>query len=188
MQIFRTMMCVGLVGVAAPAYAQDGDWAGFYAGGQLEFASVDIDNTAGATLNEGNGMMLGVSGGYRYDLGQVVLGATAGATFGNVGVSPLVPAATPDPTLDTLLRAGIEIGYDLGPVLVTGGVGQTFAIMTNSANQRQSEFGSYFGVGADYMLNEQVMIGADVTRTNLNNFSGQDVSVTSFGIGAAYRF
>lgn len=188
MQYFRALACVALAGVAAPASAQTTDWSGFYAGGQLEFASVDIDSTAGATVNEGSGLMIGAAGGYRFDLGNVVLGATGSAVFGNVGASPVTPAATPDPTLDTLLRAGIEIGYDLGPVLVTGGVGQTFAIMTNSSNRRQSEFGSYYGIGADYMLNDQIMIGADITRTNLDNFSGQDVSVTSVGIGAAYRF
>lgn len=188
MQFFRAFACVALVGAAAPASAQSTDWSGFYAGGQLEFASVDIDTPGGVTLNEGNGLMLGAFGGYRFDLGDVVLGATGSATFGNVGVEPLVPAATLDPTLDMILRAGIEIGYDLGPVLVTGGVGQTFAVMTDAANSRQSEFGSYFGIGADFMLNEDVMIGADVTRTNLDNFSGSDVSVTSFAIGAAYRF
>lgn len=188
MQFLRAFACVALVGVSAPAFAQDTDWTGFYAGGQLELASVDIDTPGGVTLNEGNGVMVGAFGGYRFDLGDVVLGATGSATFGNVGVAPLVAAATPDPTLDMLFRAGIEIGYDLGPILVTGGVGQTFGVMTNAANNRQSEFGHYFGIGADYMLNEDIMIGADITRTNLDNFSGQDVSVTSFGIGAAYRF
>ncbi|OAN75350.1 hypothetical protein A8B78_16425 [Jannaschia sp. EhC01] len=188
MQFFRAFACVALMGVAAPASAQNTDWTGFYAGGQLELARVDIDTPGGVTLNEGSGLMVGAFGGYRYDLGNVVLGATGSATFGNVGVEPLIPAATPDPTLDMLIRAGIEIGYDLGPVLVTGGVGQTFGVMTNAANSRQSEFGSYYGIGADYMLNEDIMIGADITRTNLNNFSGQDVTVTSFGIGAAYRF
>lgn len=188
MQYLRAIACVALVGLAAPVHAQAADWTGFYAGGQLEMAGVDIDTTGGTTVNEGNGLVIGAMGGYRLDLGQVVMGATGSALFGNVSAAPLVAAATPDPTLDALFRAGIEIGYDLGPVLVTGGVGQTFAIMTTAANRRQSEFGSYFGVGADYMLNENVMIGADITRTNLDNFSGQDVSVTSFGIGAAYRF
>lgn len=188
MQYFRAIACVALVGVSAPAYAQGTDWTGFYAGGQLEMASVDIDSSGGGTVNEGSGLLIGAMGGYRFDLGNVVMGATGSAMFGNVSVDPLVTAATPDPTLDMLLRAGIEIGYDLGPILVTGGVGQTFSVMTSAANRRQSEFGSYFGIGADYMLNEDVMIGADITRTNLDNFSGQDVSVTSFGIGAAYRF
>lgn len=188
MQFFRAFACVALVGAAAPAAAQDTDWTGFYAGGQLEFTSVDIDTPAGVTVNDGNGLMVGAMGGYRYDLGNVVLGATGSVIFGNVAVEPVVPAVTPDPTLDMLFRAGIEIGYDLGPVLVTGGIGQTFAVMTNAANSRQSEFGSYYGIGADFMLNEDIMIGADVTRTNLDNFSGSDVTVTSFGIGAAYRF
>lgn len=189
MQIYRALACAFLLGQAAPmAQAQATDWTGFYAGGQLELASVDIDSTAGVALNEGNGLMIGAMGGYRFDLGNVVMGALGSVQFGNVGVSPLVAAATPDPTLDALFRAGIEIGYDFGPVLVTGGVGQTFAVMTNASNRRQSEFGSYFGLGADYMLTDDIMIGADITRTNLDNFSGADVSVTSFGIGAAYRF
>lgn len=188
MQYLRAIACVAFAGVTAPVHAQAIDWTGFYAGGQLEFASVDIDTTGGTTVNEGSGLMIGAAGGYRFDLGDVVLGATGSALFGNVNVAPLTAAATPDPTLDMLLRAGIEIGYDLGPVLVTGGVGQSFGVMTNAANSRQSEFGHYFGIGADYMLNDDVMIGADITRTNLDNFSGQDVSVTSIGIGAAYRF
>lgn len=188
MQFLRTMTCVALVGVAAPAGAQTIDWSGFYAGAQIDFANVEIDTSGGTTVNDGNGLMFGIAGGYRFDMGNVVFGATGSASFGSVAAEPSTAVATPDPTLDTLLRAGIEIGYDLGPLLVTGGVGQAFAIMTDASNRRGSEFGSYYGLGADYMLNDQVMIGADITRTNLDNFSGQDVSVTSFGIGAAYRF
>lgn len=188
MQYFHAFACVAMVGIAAPVTAQTTDWSGYYAGGQLEIAAVDIDSTAGAALNEGSGAMIGAFGGYRFDLGDVVLGATGSASFGRVGADPIVPVAAPDPTLDVLLRAGIEIGYDLGPVLVSGGVGQTFAVMTNAASNRQTEFGSYFAIGADFMLNGDIMIGADITRTNLDNFSGSDVSVTSFGVGAAYRF
>jgi len=187
MQIFRVFAFFLLLGQAAQA--QGTDWSGFYAGGQLEFASVTGEPLGGgATINEGNGLMFGANGGYRFDLGNVVLGANAAAMFGSVNTSPVVAVATPDPTLDLLLRAGIEVGYDLGPVLVHGGIGQTFAIMTNPANRRQTEFGAYFGIGADYMLTDDIMIGADITRTNLDNFAGSDVSVTSFGIGAAYRF
>lgn len=188
MQYLRAIACVALVGVSAPVSAQTTDWTGFYAGAQLEHANVSIETTSGTETNSGSGLMFGAAGGYRFDLGDVVMGATFGAQFGNVGVTQLSPSAVPDPTFDTVLRAGIELGYDLGPVLVTGGVGQTFAIMTNTSNQRRSEFGSYFGFGADYMLTEEIMVGADVTRTILNDFSGSDVSATSIGIGAAYRF
>ncbi|ABD55895.1 porin family protein [Jannaschia sp. CCS1] len=188
MQFFRTMTCVALVGVGAPASAQNTDWSGFYAGGQLEFATADLDNMAGTTLNEGQGLMIGASGGYRFDGGDVVFGVTGAALFGSTSLEPVVPAATPDPTLDMLLRAGIEIGYDLGPVLVTGGLGQTFGVMTDATNSRRTEFGSYFAIGADYMVSDEIMVGAEITRTNLDNFAGSDLSVTSFGIGAAYRF
>lgn len=193
MQMFRTVTCVVLAGMATAATAtsasaQDTDWSGFYAGGQLEFAAADLDDMAGNTLNEGRGLMIGAAGGYRFDNGDVVFGVTGAALFGNVNLEPEVAAVTPDPTLDVLLRAGIEIGYDLGPILVTGGVGQTFGVMTDAANDRRTEFGSYFAIGADYMLNEDIMVGAEITRTNLDNFAGSDLSVTSFGVGAAYRF
>lgn len=188
MQFFRTLTCVALVGVAMPASAQNTDWSGFYAGGQLEFARANLDDTAGTTLNEGNGLMLGASGGYRFDNGDVVFGVTGAALFGRTSLEPEMAAATPDPTLNTLLRAGIELGYDLGPVLVTGGVGQTFGIMTDETDTRRTEFGSYFAIGADYMLSDDVMVGAEITRTNLDNFAGSDLTVTSFGVGAAFRF
>jgi opacity protein-like surface antigen len=188
MQYFRAFACVTFVGVAAPVTAQTMDWSGFHAGGQVETASVTMQTSGGTETHDGNGLMIGVTGGYRFDLGNVVMGATGGAQFGSVDVSPNSPSGLPDPTLNTLLRAGIEVGYDLGPVLVTGGVGQTFAIMTDETDERESEFGSYFALGADYMLNEDIMVGAEVTRTILNNFGSSDVRATSVGIGAAYRF
>lgn len=186
MQFFRAFAYVALVGIAAPAAAQNTDWSGFYARGQAELANVDLENDD--TVSEGRGLLFGASGGYRYDLGNVVLGVTASALFGDVDISPNTPVDGRDPTLDTLLRAGIEVGYELGPVLVTGGLGQTLGIMTDTSDRRRSEVGSFYEFGLDYLLTEDVIIGADVTRTNLDNFSGSDVSVTSFGLGAAFRF
>lgn len=189
MQYTRVFAALLAMGAANQIQAQGADWTGLYGGAQIDLAMVDMSNLGGgATTNEGNGLMFGATGGYRFDLGNVVLGTSATVSFGSVRVPPVGAPVPQDPALNALMTVGVEAGYDLGQVLVFGEIGHTWATMRNIAGSRRYESGMQYGVGADYMLSDMVIVGGGVTHTNLDNFSGSDVSVTSFGLRAAYRF
>jgi len=187
MQVLRLFVAFLLLGQAAQA--QGTDWSGLYGGAALDFTRVELSPVDGASVsNEGNGLMIGAEGGYRYDLGQVVLGATASLMFGSVDVPPVIGNVPQDPVLNALMTVGIEAGYDLGEVLVYGGIGHTWSTMRTIAGNRRFESGYQFGIGADYMLTDTIMVGGGISRTVLDDFSGSDVQTTSFGVRAAYRF
>lgn len=186
MQFMRVFAVFLLMGSAAQA--QGTDWSGLYGGVVLDFASVEIENSTGAVTNDGNGLMAGLEGGYRYDLGDIVLGANTSVIFGSVDIPPVTGALPQNPSLDFLASVGIEAGYDLGQVLVYGGIGYSWATATNASNNRIYDSGAQFEIGADYMLSDTVIVGGGITRTNLDDFNGSDMRVTSFGLRAAYRF
>lgn len=187
MQFTRVLAALLLMSTAAQA--QDDAWTGLYGGLGLDFTNVRIVPLAGgAATNEGNGLLVGAQGGYRYDLGDIVLGANAEVTFGGIEVPPVAGPIPINPSLDMLAGVGIEAGYDLGDLLVYGGVGYTWATATNAAGNRMYDSGSEFGIGADYMLTDTMIVGGGVTRLNLNNFGGSDFRATSFGLRAAFRF
>ncbi|MBF9043650.1 outer membrane beta-barrel protein [Rhodobacterales bacterium HKCCE4037] len=174
--------------MTSPAFAQDGDWTGLYGGLQLDYTSVDLSAPGGgATVNEGNGLMYGLTGGYRRDLGQIVLGASATWTIGNFETPP-VGGGADSSSFGSLATVGIEAGYDVGDFLVYGEVGHTWATRTDAGDSRRFEGGWQYGIGADFMLNDQVMIGGGITRTDLDDFGPNDVTVTAFGARAAIRF
>ncbi len=174
--------------IATGAQAQDADWTGLYGGVQLDMATVDLSiPNGGATTNDGNGLMYGLNGGYRRDLGQVVLGAAATLTFGNFDTPP-VGGGSDASSFGSLATVGVEVGYDLGEVLVYGELGHTWATRTDAGNTRRFDGGLQYGIGADFMLNDQIMIGGGVSRTELDSFGGSDASITTFGARAAYRF
>ena len=92
MSFKKTITAMALVlGLATPSIADDGDFTGFYAGGQLGYGSghVKFDN------NEQNnqqrrahlglsGFLYGLQAGYMYQLGIMMLGLELAYNNGNV--------------------------------------------------------------------------------------------------------
>ncbi len=188
MQYSRVFAACAALMITSPAVAQDVDWTGLYGGVQLDFATVDLSIPGGgAATNDGNGLMYGLNGGYRRDLGQVVLGAAATLSFGNFDTDP-VGGGSDGSSFGSLATVGVEVGYDLGDVLVYGELGHTWATRSDAGNTRRFEGGLQYGVGADFMLNDQIMIGGSVSQTDLDNFGSRDATVTTFGARAALRF
>lgn len=188
MQYIRVFTACAVIMTSSAAYAQDGDWTGLYAGATLDFATVDLMTPdSGVTTNDGDGLMFGLSGGYRQDLGQVVLGATASLSFSDFETPP-VGGGSDDASFGSLATVGVELGYDLGEFLVYGELGHTWATRSDAGDRRRYEGGVQYGIGADYMLNEQIMIGGGISRIDLDDFGGSDATVTTFGARAAFRF
>jgi opacity protein-like surface antigen len=174
--------------IVAPVAPLGTDWTGAYGGIQLEYGDVTTDDTAAGLGDlEGDGALYGVFGGYRYDLGNVVVGAELDLNFADIALEDSSGAEVG--TLESVHRLGGEIGYDAGPALFYG----TAGVAQASAEISGSDFddtGYFFGAGMDYMLTEQVTVGAEVLQHEFDDFdgTGQDISATTFGINAAFRF
>lgn len=171
-----------------PAPAPVGyDWSGFYGGVQLEYGDVTADDAAGAPAASGDGVLYGVFGGYRYDLGNVVVGAELDLNLADIDL--VDPAGTNIGSLDTVHRLGAEVGYDAGPALLYGTAGVTQASATVGGADLQDN-GYFFGAGVDYLVTDQIILGAEVLQHEFDDFdsSGLDISATTFGISAAFRF
>ncbi|GAB5446406.1 outer membrane protein [Gymnodinialimonas sp.] len=171
-----------------PAPAPVGyDWTGLYGGIQLEYGDVDADTTAGVDAADGDGVLYGLFGGYRYDFGNIVLGAEVDLNLADIDLDD--PAGTTIGSLDAVHRLGAEVGYDAGPALVYGTAGVAQATATVGGAELQ-DTGYFFGAGVDYLVTDQIILGAEVLQHEFEDLdsSGLDVSATTFGISAAFRF
>lgn len=133
--------------VAAPVQLS---WDGFYAGaaiGRVEANSVG-ENTSG------------VFAGYRFDLGQVVLGGEAEYRVGETVKTSLVKA---------------QVGYDAGAFLPYATVGYS--------NTEDLGDATVYGLGVDYQVAPKIVVGAEYLHTE---FSG--VGVDAVSIRTAYKF
>ncbi len=175
----------------APAPAPIGyDWSGFYGGAQIEYGDVTADVAAtGAEAASGDGALYGIFGGYRFDFGNVVVGGEIDYNLADIDLAD--PAGANIGSLDSVLRAGAEVGFDAGPALIYGTAGLAQATATIAGTEDTGD-GYFFGAGVDYLLTDQITIGAEVLQHEFEDFTTAagdlDVSATTFGINAAFRF
>lgn len=184
----KTILIAALVVAANTAAAED--WTGAHAGLRLDYTDIEVEPYGGdGASNAGDGAFFGVVGGYRYDLGAYVIGGTLSYVQGDVAVPSLGDAMTPaDPKVDAILRAGIEVGYDAEPYLLYATVGSARIDATSIFGDSMDETGAFFGVGADYLMSDKVILGAELIRTNVDDFAGADYSATTLAVLARYSF
>lgn len=175
------------VGITPTAIPVGTDWSGIYGGVQLEYGDVSADTTAGVAAASGDNALYGVFVGARHDYGNFVVGAELDLNFANIDL--VNPGGVSVGSLDSVHRFGGEFGYDAGPALVYGIFGAARASATIGGVDMQDN-GYFFGAGVDYMLTDQIIVGAEVLQHEFDNFdsSGLDISATTFGINAAFRF
>jgi outer membrane immunogenic protein len=80
------MACSVFFAGSASAQSLEKNWQGFYFGGHGAYLSSDTSYAAGSTApsQSFDGALLGLQAGYNWQLGNVVLGAEADVSFGNV--------------------------------------------------------------------------------------------------------
>lgn len=197
MKIYAITALVGLA--AAPAFAGDlsttpvepqpqvltqaaplnygGDWTGAYAGIQLGYG--DVGTTGGAL--DGDGAIGGAHVGYNYDFGNYVLGAELDHNISNIDLG----AAAGE--LDSVTRLKGKVGYDAGRTLYYGVLGAAHAEAT-VGGAGLSESGYLVGLGADYMLTDNIVLGGDVIYHDFGDFDGSGVEVDATTVQARLSF
>ncbi len=165
--------------VAAPV-STGGEWGGAYVGAQLGYGDVGSN---GAGL-DGDGVLGGIFGGYRYDFGKAVVGGEL--DYDTTGIDL---GATAGNELDSVARLKLMAGADLGRTLVYGTAGYAYA-EASVGGASLSDSGWFAGLGADYALTDQWRVGGEVLTHQFNNFdgSGVDLDVTTVKARVSFAF
>jgi outer membrane immunogenic protein len=170
--------------VVAPVVTQaapytGGDWTGFYAGAQLGYVDVD-SNDAGL---DGNDVLIGVHGGYRYDFGRAVIGAELDYDFADVDLGDNLGS------LDEVGRVKLMAGADLGRTLVYGTAGYAHAKATVGGSDLSGD-GAFGGFGVDYALNTRMTVGGEVLFHSFDDFddTGVDLDATTATVRVGFQF
>ncbi len=154
------------------------DWTGFYLGGQFGLSKVD----SSLLEDTGDGIGVGIHGGYLRDFGQLVVGAELEVNL------TAVESWSSDFPLSTIASAQLRAGYDAGDFLPYVAVGVSEARLGGDVDQTDS--GSFASVGIDYRLTNSVSIGANYAHYRYDNFAGtdEDFDVSATGARLSYRF
>lgn len=156
------------------------DWTGFYGGASLGYGSVD--STAGVA--DGNGWLGGLLAGYRWDFGTFVAGIEGDYDWANIDLGNGGSGS-----LDDVYRLKLQAGADLGQTFLYGTAGLAWADVSGGGASASSD-GWVAGVGADYNLGNNWLVGAEVLYNSFDDFdkSGIDVDATTVKARVAYQF
>jgi opacity protein-like surface antigen len=163
----------------APVVVASRDWSGFYAGGQLGYADVDSN---GAAL-DGNGLLGGVHGGYRWDFGQFILGTEL--DYDTASISLGRDAGT----LDDVTRLKLVGAAELGDSLIYATTGAAYGSATVGRSSL-SDDGWFYGAGMTYAISDQWTVGGELLQHTFDNFdgSGADIDALTATARIGFRF
>ncbi|SFS57395.1 Opacity protein [Sulfitobacter marinus] len=162
--------------MTAPVVVADmgGNWTGFYTGLQLGYGDAD-----GQGAQDGDNGLYGFHAGYDHDFGKFVLGGELDYDKTDIDLGGVS-------TLDSVARAKIKGGYDLGNTMIyaTGG----YALADTSGGD---EDGAFYGIGMSYKVSEQYTVGAELLEhrfSDVGGTAGNDLDATTFTLRGSYRF
>ncbi len=162
------------VPVAAPIVSP---WAGFYAGGQVGAAWLDADGDA---ANDDSDDWIGGAhvGWQNVTQSGLVYGVEADANATNLQLE--------DYDVNSLSHLKAKLGYDLGRSMVYATAGGAYS----NIDDLGSSWGYTGGVGYDYMLTDDLSLGAEILYQSFDDFDGGDTDVdgTSAVVKVSYHF
>ena len=151
------------------------DWTGFYGGAQLGYGDIDT----GATGSD-DGVIGGLTAGYDYDLGNLVVGGGLDYDFADIGV------ANNTATLENVFRAKLRGGYKLGRGLLyaTGGYAQA------ETDTLGSDDGYFVGAGYEHLVTDNFSMGGELLYHEFDNYgsTATDVEATTLQVRGTFRF
>ncbi len=163
-------------------------WGGFYAGLSAGKASGD-QTYAGEvpTSYDLDGNVFGAFIGYKYDMQPFVLGMELAAIKGPIEQTEVDGSATyPDYNFGHVVDLKASAGYSFGKLLVSGIVGYSTAKWDDAGTTTTAD-GMSYGIGADYLITDNLFVGAEYLKRNLDtDFLDSDVDTLQARIG--YKF
>ncbi len=162
---------------AAPVARANGNWGGFYAGGQLGYGTGDADG------DDFDGGLLGAHVGYNFDLGGYVLGVELDGDLGKLELDSGFGE------IDQVIRLKGRAGVDLGQTMLYGTAGVARArVDTGGGSLRDN--GYFGGVGVDYAVTDSVIVGGELLYHQFDDFDGTgvDADATSLRAKVSFRF
>jgi outer membrane immunogenic protein len=146
------------------------DWTGGYVGLGLGYDKAK--SSPGTSGSSGIGSLYG---GYNYDFGKFVVGGELGMSRMHAGYGA--------GTLQTTYQAKLKGGMDLGRTMVYGALGAAHAEHVHGV-------GKLIGVGLDYRLTDNILVGAEADYTLYNNgvAAGTDLKNTSLQARVSFKF
>jgi len=174
-----------LAAIAGTAAVAQSSWDGFYVGGAANMLPSDF--VADVGLYDSDGTFGSVFVGYNMSFGSLVVGAEIN-TFGDAAVVTGLGFGTP--TLSGMVDLKGRVGTTFGSALAYATVGVSQGTSTYPFLGGSPSFdGMNYGVGVDYMVSDNIFVGAEyVTRliSDGNYFDATPLSTIS--IRAGYKF
>ncbi|PWR03476.1 porin family protein [Meridianimarinicoccus roseus] len=182
-------------------------WSGGYAGAQIGYGYADTDTTQDGDVNnngildtaenlpsntlntlrnigeDGDGATGGVHAGYLLNSGNFVYGGEADYDFSDIQFDRNAGE------VNGIGRLKLKGGYDLGNTLVYATAGAAYAD-ADIAGSGYNDWGWVGGIGAEYLLTDNVSVGAEALYNDFGEFdnSDTDVSLTTVSARVSYRF
>jgi outer membrane immunogenic protein len=163
------------------------DWTGGYIGGQTDSLRNGRDRGFGSD-NDFDGTLFGIFGGYRYDLGNIVIGAEVDYLTGSGDFDRIDGSLSFDIDYD-ILRVGVEVGFDAGPALIYGTAGYAQLDISTSFGDFDGD-GFFYGLGMDYRVSDSITVGGEILQHVWDDFAvpTNDLSATTLGLNLAFTF
>ena len=169
-----TMEPVPIIVAQAPVMVAD-DWTGFYLGGGIGTGEVTFGTDTPLDSND-----LSVHAGYMYDMGSIVVG-------GELEYERMDFKDTGDKFDASVLRLKGRVGYDAGPFLPYLTAGGARLMIEDGSDI--SDNGYFYGLGAEYAVNDNFRVGGEILQHEFEEFNdGDDVSAKTVALRVSYSF
>ncbi len=183
-------------------------WTGFYAGLNTGVGIGGFNGTGAPFFGDNpQGWLFGVTGGYNYQSGNLLIGAEADYDWSRIASDAnVVPGVASTGIIQGVFTARARFGYTMDRILVYGTGGYAGAnirgVLSSFSPQSfvdQSYWANGFalGLGAEYAITPHITAKAEYLYTSLgtNNFFGGTVYGSSIGAnlnllraGVNYKF
>ncbi len=182
-----------VMAASAPVVAPAANWAGAYAGASLGYGElgldadiedlaadllgdVDIDDLPTLSLTEAD-VAYGAHLGYNWQRQRVVFGLELAVLGSEAEIEAGVDGEEAGVELDYAARLMGKVGYQFAEALVYGTAGMAYAEFSgtgDASGESEDETGYAYGVGMDYMLTQNVSLGAEYVRHRFEDVADLD--------------
>jgi outer membrane immunogenic protein len=190
------LAAVASLALGQSAFAQEKDrWTALYWGANGGYTVGDTDWDFGATTTNPDldGELFGLHVGYQRNLGGIVLGVEGSYDWANLEGDATCPnpLAVCSNSVNDLITGGVRLGIDADPALIYATGGYAYASVesrvlfpaTPAFDEAGDDWhgGWFAGVGIDYLLNRDVILGVEYLYLDLED---QDHSLNNISTGA----